>query len=73
MRMIRGREGGNMRGFTPCLRIKQYFVYPWLRKANLFGSPPLLLKHLKLLKHNPPSCWPQNLSPKLEPPASEAL
>ena len=76
--MIRGREGGNMRGFTPCLRIKQYFVYPWLRKANLFGSPTLLLEnHLKLLKYNPPSlpqtCWPQNLSPKLEPPASEAL
>lgn len=62
-----------MRGFTPSLRIIQYFVYPRLRKANLFGSPTLLLEnHLKLLKHKLPSL-PQNLSPKLEPPAGEAL
>lgn len=44
MRMIRGREGGNMRGFTPSFRIKQYFVYPWLQKANLLGSPTLFWK-----------------------------
>lgn len=60
-----------MRGFTPSLQIAAV-LFMQLRKGKPVRISTLLLEnHLKLLKHKPPSL-PQNLSPKLEPPAGRS-